>query len=87
MADTHFRKVVNLVIQEKFREKGLNINSLANRTQVTREAITHILKGDTKNPGIMTIFYIAEGLGMGFKEFIDEVHNHPKFKEEENDGP
>ena len=58
-------------IEEVCKMKGMTRYQLAYKSTVPLTTLTHIMKGSTKNPGIITIFKICDGLGMSLMEFFD----------------
>ncbi len=51
-------------------EKRLTINKLANESGVAPSTIKNILYGKSQNPGIVTIKYLCDGMGITLKEFF-----------------
>ena len=52
-------------------EKGLTINKLATESGVAPSTIKNILYGKSRNPGIVTIKMLCDGLGITITEFFD----------------
>ncbi len=52
------------------RQKKININTLALRAGITPSTLKSILYGKSKNPGIVTLRHICDGLNMGLDEFF-----------------
>ena len=57
-------------------EKHMSINKLANESGVAPSTIKNILYGKSKNPGVVTIKILCDGLGITLSEFFDS----PEFK-------
>ena len=53
-------------------ERRLALNALANRSAVPPSTLKSIINGDSKNPGIVTIKLLCEGLGITLHEFFDD---------------
>ena len=53
------------------RERGLALNALANISGLPPSTIYSILDGRSKNPGIVTIKMICDGLEITVREFFD----------------
>ncbi len=52
-------------------EKRVTINKLATESGVAPSTIKNILYGKSKNPGIVTIKMLCDGLGITLTEFFD----------------
>lgn len=65
------RKAVSIRIQQLCAEKGCNINALARRAAVPPSTLKSILYGDSRNPGIVTIKLLCDGLGVSLYDFFD----------------
>ncbi len=64
-----YRAVVNR-ISELCKERELTINALSYASGVSQSTIKSIMNGESKNPGIVTIKKICDGLGIGIDEFF-----------------
>jgi transcriptional regulator with XRE-family HTH domain len=53
-------------------KKGININQLAYIAGVSPSTIKSIMNGDSKNPGIVTITKICDGLNITVYEFFGD---------------
>ncbi len=53
-------------------KKGINFNQLAYIAGVSPSTIKSILNGDSKNPGIVTITKICDGLNISVYEFFGD---------------
>lgn len=62
--------VANRIIQ-LCREKNLTVNGLATVAAVPPSTVKNILNGSSKNPGIVTIKKLCDGLGISLVEFFD----------------
>jgi len=62
--------VVNRII-ELCAMKRMNINSLAYYAGIPPTTVKSIIYGASKNPGIVTIKIICDGLGISLTEFFD----------------
>ena len=51
-------------------EKGITINGLANLAAIPPSTIKNIIYGVSKNPGIVTIKMICDGLDISLEEFF-----------------
>ena len=52
-------------------EKHMTINKLATESAVSPSSIKSILYGKSKNPGIVTIKMLCDGMGISLTEFFD----------------
>ena len=52
------------------RMKNINANTLALQAGMTPSTLKSILYGKSKNPGIITIRHICDGLGISLEEFF-----------------
>ncbi len=58
-------------IQNLCESKHITINKLATESGVAPSSIKNILYGKSKNPGIVTIKMLCDGLGITLTEFFD----------------
>ena len=52
-------------------EKRLTINKLATESGVSPSTVKSILYGESKNPGVVTIKMLCDGMGITLTEFFD----------------
>ncbi len=52
-------------------QKNMSIHSLAIESGVAPSTIKNILYGKSKNPGIVTLKMLCDGLGVSLTEFFD----------------
>ena len=50
----------------------LTLNALANASAVPPSTLKSIINGDSKNPGIVTIKLLCDGLGISLYDFFDD---------------
>ena len=72
-----YDKIIYPNIRARMKERGWSMNTLANKTCITRQGLYHILYGDTQRPQIKSKAAIAKALDMS----VDEAFR----KEECND--
>ncbi len=53
-------------------EQRYTLNALANQSAVPPSTLKSIINGDSKNPGIVTIKLLCEGLGITLYDFFDD---------------
>lgn len=58
-------------IYDLIRENNLSINGLAYSAGMPPTTLKNILSGVSRNPGIVTIKIICDGLGISLSEFFD----------------
>lgn len=58
-------------------EKNMSIHKLATESAVSPSTVKNILYGKSKNPGIVTIKMLCDGMGISLIEFFDteEIRN------------
>lgn len=52
------------------KERNISVNKLANLSLLTQSTVEHLVNGDSKNPKLLTIIRICDGLGMTLQEFF-----------------
>ena len=57
-------------IKQLCNEKGFTINGISSFSAVSQSTVNHIINGDTKNPGIVTIKKLCDGFGITLGEFF-----------------
>jgi transcriptional regulator with XRE-family HTH domain len=67
--DTYFSTKERLF--ELIEERHLSIHALAIKSGVAPSTIKNILYGKSKNPGIVTIKLLCDGLGISLYDFFD----------------
>ena len=65
-----YQTVKNRILQ-LCTEKQITINKLATESAVAPSSIKNILYGKSKNPGIVTIKMLCDGLGITITEFFN----------------
>lgn len=61
---------VKIRLLELCEEKGFTINKLATESGIAPSTIKSVLYGKSKNPGIVTIKILCDGLGISLTEFF-----------------
>ncbi|MDY4954817.1 MAG: helix-turn-helix transcriptional regulator [Candidatus Onthomonas sp.] len=64
------REAVALRIRQLCRERGLTPNGLSNLAAVPQSTVKSILNGESKNPGIVSIKKLCDGLEITLGEFF-----------------
>ncbi|WP_305117509.1 helix-turn-helix domain-containing protein [Acutalibacter muris] len=65
------QKQVSLRIQQLCAAHGYNINSLARKSGIPPTTLKNILYGTSRNPGVITIKLLCDGLGISLYDFFD----------------
>lgn len=67
---------LNEAIKEKIykilRERNLTINKLASISCLTQSTVNSLVDGKSKNPQLLTIVRICDGLEIELKDFFDD---------------
>lgn len=58
-------------LKQLYIEKGITPNALSYRSGVPQSTIKSILNGESKNPGIVTIKKLCDGLDITITDFFD----------------
>lgn len=64
-------KLVSLRIQQLCAAHGYNINSLARQAGVPPTTVKNIIYDNSRNPGVVTIKLLCDGLGISLYDFFD----------------
>jgi len=64
------QNAVSRRIKQLCNEKGFTINGISVFSAVSQSTVNHIIAGDTKNPGIVTIKKLCDGFGITLGEFF-----------------
>ncbi|MGE4548211.1 MAG: helix-turn-helix domain-containing protein [Intestinibacillus sp.] len=67
------REAVARRILELCRERTITPNALSNLSAVPQATIKSILNGESKNPGIVTIKKLCDGLDITISEFFETM--------------
>lgn len=71
------REAVVKRLRELIKQKGITVNKLADISAVPPSTLKNILCGKSKNPGVVTIKLLCDGMGITITEFFDS----PIFRE------
>ena len=53
-------------------ERNISVNKLASISLLTQSTVEHLVNGDSKNPKLLTIIRICDGLDMTLHEFFSD---------------
>lgn len=65
------QKILINRINDLCKRQGISYYSLSYKSAVPLTTLLHIVDGSTKNPGIITIIKLCDGLGVSVKDFFD----------------
>lgn len=65
------QKILINRINDLCKKQGISYYSLSYKSAVPLTTLLHIVDGSTKNPGIITIIKLCDGLGVSLKDFFD----------------
>ncbi len=67
---------INEAVKERINniiiEKNITINRLANLSCLTQSTVDSLVNGKSKNPKLLTIVRICDGIGIDLKTFFDD---------------
>lgn len=67
---------LNRAVSEKLikiiREKDITVNKLASICCLTQSTVDSLINGKSKNPKLLTIVRICDGLNIRLKDFFDD---------------
>ena len=58
-------------VNELCRERGYTYYTLAYKASIPHTTLMHIVKGESKNPGIFTLMKICDAFDLSLKDFFD----------------
>lgn len=61
------QKILNII-----KEKDITINKLASICCLTQSTVDSLINGKSKNPKLLTIVRICDGLNINLKDFFDD---------------
>ncbi len=65
------QKILANRINDLCKKRGISYYALSYKSAVPLTTLLHIVDGSTKNPGILTVIKICEGLDISLKDFFD----------------
>lgn len=65
------KQAVAVRVLELCKERNITVNTLANMAGISPSTIYSMLNEKSKNPGIVTIHQICDGLEISLREFFD----------------
>ena len=80
-SDIYVRRIRSLC-----EKRGIAINKLATMSGVSQSTLDNIVRGITKNPGVMTIHKLSIAFNMTLAEFLDfDELNDYSFEEDDEE--
>jgi transcriptional regulator with XRE-family HTH domain len=68
-----FRTALSVELLELCRARDLTLNQLSERADVPISTLKNILNGQSRNPGILTLLALCEGLDTRLSDFLGAV--------------
>ena len=65
------REAIANRIRQLCKERGITPNAISNISAVPQATVKSILNGESKNPGIVTIKKLCDGLDISIVDFFD----------------
>lgn len=65
------QKILANRINDLCKKQNMSYYLLSYKSTVPLTTLLHIVDGSTKNPGILTVIKICEGLNISIKDFFD----------------
>ena len=65
------KQAVAVRIQELCKERGITVNTLANMAGTSPSTIYSMLNEKSKNPGVVSLKKLCDGLEISIREFFD----------------
>ena len=66
------KDAVAIRINNICNERNISINKLASISCLTQSTVQHLVDGRSKNPKLLTIVRLCDGLGLTLKEFFSD---------------
>ena len=63
-------EAISIKINKICNERNISINKLASISCLTQSTVQHLANGESKNPKLLTIIRICDGLDMSLQEFF-----------------
>ena len=66
------REAISKKINKICNERNISINKLASMSLLTQSTVQHLADGNSKNPKLLTIIRICDGLDITLHEFFSD---------------
>ena len=71
MIEVKIREAISKKINKICKEQDISINKLASVSCLTQSTVQHLAEGNSKNPKLLTIIRICDGLDITIREFFN----------------
>jgi transcriptional regulator with XRE-family HTH domain len=68
-----FRTALSVELLELCRSHDLTLNQLSERADVPISTLKNILNGQSRNPGVLTLLALCDGLDAKLSDFLSAV--------------
>ena len=68
----HISEAISIKITKICNEKNVSVNKIASMSCLTQSTVQHLVDHRSKNPKLLTLVRICDGLGITLKEFFDD---------------
>ena len=68
----HISEAISIKITKICNEKNISVNKIASMSCLTQSTVQHLVDHRSKNPKLLTLVRICDGLGITLKEFFDD---------------
>lgn len=65
-------EAISIKLNKICNERNISVNKLASMSCLTQSTVQHLINGDSKNPKLLTIIRICDGLEIDIKEFFED---------------
>ena len=65
-------EAISTKISKICNEKNISINKIASMSCLTQSTVQHLVDNRSKNPKLLTLVRICDGLGITLKDFFDD---------------
>lgn len=79
-----YSDIISKRIKDLCQERHITINKLATLSGITQSTIEDIVSGRTKNPKLITLHHITQGLNITMSEFFDFPEMNESLFDDEN---
>ena len=66
------REAIANRIRQLCKERGITPNGLSNLSAVSQATVKSILNGESKNPGVVSLQKLCDGLDITLRQFFDD---------------
>ncbi len=81
-----YAEIIVKRIKQLCKKKGFSVNKLAGMSGVKQSTLDNLMRGITKNPGIVSMHKIANAFNMTVAEFLDfEELNEYSFEDNQTE--